>query len=132
MCIQRTERRKLRRSRPRSFQEKGEGEPSTERKEGYALAESCGSSHLANQQILSNQGRFPEGTVTARVHSSNSRPPCKAMCETGRCLRTKWPVTNGQRNPMTRKRDGGKRPGRKSIGQEAKALPTHVGRNGLK
>lgn len=75
MCIQSIERRKLRGSRPRSFQEKGDGEPSTERKEGYGLAETSHSSHLANQQILPIQGAVPE----ANHHSLSYR---QGKCET--------------------------------------------------
>lgn len=111
MCIQRIERRKLRGSSPRSFQEKGNLEPSLERKEGYGLADSSHSSHLADQQILLVQGPSPKGTVMAGVWAApacspphnESRRQVSPLSENGpwqmakrihQCDR-RWPIPKG-------------------------------------
>lgn len=84
-CVQRTERRTLRRNSPRSFQEKGAWEPSLERKEGNGLAQPPGPSHLANQQVLCPRRapRWPVPAAAAELPGQVQAPQVSADSQNG-------------------------------------------------
>uniref|UniRef100_A0A8C6I5B1 Uncharacterized protein n=1 Tax=Mus spicilegus TaxID=10103 RepID=A0A8C6I5B1_MUSSI len=101
MCTQRTKRRKLRGSRHRSFQEKGNSEPSLERKEGYGLAKSLHPAILPiNKCSLSKavpKARHHERAGVCAQLQPDARPPCRQSARRA-SLHHNMALTSGQRN----------------------------------